>query len=257
MCHQQDPGIEPPDGVEATATTLPLSSGEAIPLFVAHPPGAPNAPGVVLLVDIYGRSAFYEGLAARLAAAGFFSVVPDPFHREGPLSEPTTEAAFARRAVWDEPRALVDYGEVVDHVRARCGAVGVVGFCLGGTEALLLAADRNDVPTVCFYGFPGGTPAPPGAASLGAPNDRLDDLRGPILGFWGDRDERVGMANVAVLRDGLAQRGAPFEHEVFPGLDHSFLKALDDATAFGHDEARRAWDRAVSFLRQHLVTPVS
>jgi carboxymethylenebutenolidase len=256
MCHQDDPIALQTDGVTTEEVPVPVGRDTTIPALSSRPRGRDDAPGVLVVVDIYGRSPFYDGLATELASAGFHAVVPEPFHREGPLAETTQEAAFARRARWDERRTYDEYRAVCDWLRERSpGAqrVGVVGFCLGGTLALHLAADRDDVATVCFYGFPGGTPAPPGAAAgLGAPNDRLDEMHGPILGFWGDRDERVGLDNVETLAKGLTARGVELEHHVHPGLDHSFLKAKADPAAPGHDAATASWQRTLAFLGQHL-----
>ncbi len=50
-------------------------------------------------------------------------------------------------------------------------------------------------------------------------------LRAPLLGFWGNHDERVGIANVQVFAAALAAQGVSFEHTVYPGLDHGFLRS--------------------------------
>jgi carboxymethylenebutenolidase len=225
--------------------------------YLACAAGPEPRPAVLVVGDIYGgRAPFYERLAALLAAAGFDAVVPEFFFREGPLPEQTFEAAAARKGALDEQRTLVDLDATIEWLRARpqfAGQrVGTLGFCLGGSFVLDLAARRGDLATVCFYGFPTGPPGPPNARGMPRPLDEVDRMRGPILGFWGDRDERVGPSNVAALAAALAERGVDFEHTMYEGLDHGFLAAGFEPGASGHAQAREAWAHTLAFFAARL-----
>jgi carboxymethylenebutenolidase len=253
MCHPEAPSNPSSAPAARQEVRVPLATGEELPALYAHPDRA--GPGVLIVADIYGRSPFYEDVAARLAVAGFHALLPEPFFRQGPLAEQRREAAFARRRQLDDLRALADYGAAIDWLRAQPGVtggrLGTIGFCMGGTFVLNLAAERDDLATVCYYGFPQGPRLSPNPAP--APLDQLDAISGPVIGFWGDQDDGVGMDNVAKLADGLRARGADFEHAVYPGLGHGFLKqALDDAEDAGHGNAAESWERALAFWRRHL-----
>src|SRR5262249_29865721 len=141
--------------------------------------------------------------------------------------EPNYEAAFARKAALDERQALRDLSGAVAWLRAQprfAGRrVGTLGFCLGGTFVLDLAAARDDLATVFYYGFPAGAPGPPTDTGAPRPLDEVDRMTGPILGFWGERDERVQMDDVGALAAALAARGTEFEHTVYPDVGHGFL----------------------------------
>src|SRR6266540_5512847 len=162
-------------------------------------------------------------------------------------------------ATGDDLRALADYRTAIDWLRGQPGVVGArvgtIGFCMGGTFVLNLAAARDDLATVCYYGFPRAprlspNPAPP-------PLDQLDEIHGPIVGFWGDQDDGVGMDNVAKLAGGLSARGVQFEHTVYPGLGHGFLKqALPEAGHAGHADAAGSWERTLAFYRRELGVAV-
>jgi carboxymethylenebutenolidase len=124
---------------------------------------------------------------------------------------------------------------------------------MGGTQVLDLAARRDDLATVCFYGFPARLPnARPQTAP--APLEVVDDIKGPIVGFWGDQDQGVGMDNVERLAQALRDRGVEFEHTVYPGLGHGFMSAsgLEPANP-GYEAACEAWTRTIGFFRQHLA----
>jgi carboxymethylenebutenolidase len=253
MCHADAPSIPSPAPAAREEVRIPLSTGEELPALYAHP--AEPGPGVLVVADVYGRSPFYEDLAARLADAGFHALLPDGFFRQGGLAERSREAAFARRGQLDDLRALADYSTAADWLRDRPGVtgtrVGTIGFCMGGTFVLNLAAERDDLATVCYYGFPrsrrvGPNPAP-------APLDQVESMHGPIIGFWGDQDEGVGMENVAEFAAGVKGRGVDFDHAVYPGLGHGFLaQALTDEDHPGHALAAESWERTLAFYRKHL-----
>jgi len=253
MCHPDAPSSRSVAPAAREEVRIPLSTGEALPALYAHP--APAGPGVLIVADIYGRSPFYEDLAGRLAGAGLHPLLPDGFFRQGALAERTREAAFARRGQLDDLRALADYSAAVDWLRRRPevtgGRAGTIGFCMGGTFVLNLAAERDDLATVCYYGFPQGPRMSPNPGP--APVDQVGSVHGPVIGFWGDQDEGVGMDNVAKLVEGLKSHGVDFEHEVYPGLGHGFLaQALTSTDHHGHAGAVGSWDRTLAFYRRHL-----
>jgi carboxymethylenebutenolidase len=255
MCHPEVPAGEPAPEVLTEEISVPATGGGEMPCHLALPETDPAA-GVLVIGDVYGRSPFYEHLAARLATAGFAALVPDYFFREGPLPERTVEAAMERRSRLSERRARSDLDGAIDWLRDRTrtpsGArTGTVGCCMGGTLVLGLAASRQDLASVCYYGFPAGSRAATDA--LPPPLEVLDDIKGPLLGFWGDQDHGVGMDNVESLASGLRQRGVSFEHTVYPGLGHGFLARSNlEEGMDGYEEACDSWTRAIGFYREQL-----
>lgn len=253
MCHPEVPTGTPIPDVRTEGTRVDVTGG-SMPALLAFPERTP-APAVLVINDIFGRVSFYETLGRRLATAGYVALVPEYFFREGALPEPTREAATARRAKLDERRTIEDLRAALawlgkrDDVRGE--RIGTIGFCMGGTFVLQLAAlsDRA-VASVSYYGFPAATSAmsdPP------APLDLIDRMRGPILGHWGDQDVGVGIPNVESLRAGLAAKKIDHEFHIYPGLGHGFLKAfLEDERAAGYAQACESWRRTLSFYDRHL-----
>lgn len=262
MCHPEGPPTDAATSDIARAEIeVPLDDGATMLTFRARPDGAAPRGAVVVVGDIFGaRTPFYEHLATLLAVHGLDAFVPEFFFRTGPLPEPTQEAALTRKAKLDERRALRDLDQAISWVRAQPGflgrRVGSLGFCLGGMFVLDLAAMRDDLATVCYYGFPAGPPGPPGDPERSGPKplDEVDRIQGPLLGFWGDEDERVGVANVEAFARALAERGADFEHTVYQGVDHGFLRAGFEPGARGHEEAWSSWERTLGFFDTHLGT---
>lgn len=251
MCHPEVPeGTAPPD-VRTEERTIAVGDG-VMPAFVALPQRMP-APAVLLVNDVFGRSPFYEHIARRLAQAGFVAATPEFFFREGQLPEPTRDAAMARARRLDFSRTVDDMSAAIDWLRGRADtteAVGTIGFCMGGTIVLLLAARRADIAaSVCYYGFPADTRTP------ARPMDLAARMKGPILGLWGDQDVGVGMDNVRALGAGLSAAGVEHEFHVYPGLGHGFLKAsLDDESVPGYRQACESWTRTIAFFRESFAT---
>lgn len=250
MCHPDVPANCEAIEVHGSELTVDVPSGEAMPALLAGPAGAP---GVLLIADMFGRSAFYEQLAARLAAQGFQVLLPEYFFRQGPITESGHGAAFQRRAQLDEKQSVEDMRAAVEWLRGQSGGapVGVIGFCMGGTFALDLASTEDDLVVVSYYGFP--VPQTSIVQPPTPPMDLVRELRGPVLAFWGDADETVGLDHISAYIDRATASNAQFQSAVLPGLGHGFLGTIDlDAS---NDPAAETWNQTVEFLRSNLVEP--
>jgi carboxymethylenebutenolidase len=253
MCHAPADVPSIPTEILGQEVPVPLPSGERIPTWVCDPETSRR--GVVLLAhDIYGRTQFYRNLTVRLSAAGYVGLLPDFLFREGDLPEPTREAAFARRARLDEMGALRDLGAVIDWAKDRwCredDRVGMIGFCLGGTLALDLAAERQDLATVCYYAFPASLPGPLAAP---APLDLVREMTGPILAFWGEDEEVVDMRDVTRFGAAMAAARVDYEQVVYPAAGHGFLahSNLEEGNPLAVP-ALDSWNRSLAFFSRHL-----
>jgi carboxymethylenebutenolidase len=253
MCHPEIPEGEVAPKVHTEEVNIPTDGGE-LPALLATAEGK-GGPPILIVPDIFGRSPFYENLAARLATAGFTALLPELFFRQGPLVERTLEAAFARRAQLDENQTQRDFLAALDWLKARTNTekIGTVGFCMGGTQVLDLTTHRDDLVTVCFYGFPARLPNAT-ERTIPAPLEVVDRISGPILAFWGDQDQAAGMDNVNRLASALGARGVEFEHTVYPGLNHGFMadSGLDPEHP-AYQAACDAWTRTLAFYRKQLV----
>lgn len=250
MCHTDiPPGAETP-ALRRAEVEVPLPGGETMPALEIA--AAPDAPAVLVACDVFGRSPFYEHLAALLAQAGFTALVPEFFFREGPLPEGGgKEAAFSRRSRLDESRSVEDLRAAVAWQRERSSrtTVGAVGFCMGATFLLDLASTGvRDLVAVSYYGFP----EPQAALTSPPPRpiDLVETLEGPVLAFWGDQDETVGIDSIERYVAAAAASNPRFTHEILPGLGHGFLGSADLAGA--GDPAGATWQRALAHLHAHL-----
>jgi len=251
MCHPASDAS--PSGSSAPPRTERFevaSSGVQLPVFAALPDGASRG-DVLIIHDIWGANEFYQDLARRLAGAGYAAYLPDLFVRQGNLPEPTREAAFARASQHSFPQAIADLQRVIDVLETRGGGkLGTVGFCMGGTLVMLLAAREPRVAAgVIYYGFP-ANPNPTDNRPL-EPLQEADRVGHPLLGFWGDQDHGVGIDNVERYRAALAAAGKQHDFTIYPGLPHGFLTFDPDKPHF--TESQDSWRQLLAFFGDWLT----
>src|SRR5687767_3378785 len=108
----------------------------------------------------------------------------------------------------------------VDAAFARIGdrPKGIVGFCMGGTVSLHVAAQRDVGAAASFYG--GGV----GEGRFGFPSqiEAASGLRTPWLGLFGDRDKSIPVEDVERLRAVVAEADVPAEIVRYENAEHGF-----------------------------------
>jgi dienelactone hydrolase len=110
--------------------------------YRADPAGTPKA-AVVVIQEIFGVNHHIRAVCDRLAAEGYVAIAPaifDRVERNFQSGYSPDEIAVARKFVAnpDWPAMLRDTQAAIDAVRSA-GAVGIIGFCLGGSIAYAAA----------------------------------------------------------------------------------------------------------------------
>jgi carboxymethylenebutenolidase len=140
---------------DARGIDLHAVDGVRTTAFVAGPEGPPRG-GVVVVQEIFGVNAHIRAVARQLAAQGFLAVAPRLFDRVAPGTElGYDEAGVARgRALVAElgfDAALRDVHAAAGWLQSQDTGAAVVGYCWGGTVALL-SCTRIGLPAVSYYG---------------------------------------------------------------------------------------------------------
>lgn len=247
MCHQSE---------DVAGYSIPAEqqlefegSGQTIPAYAyGYKPGEPQ-PTVIILHDIWGANKFYRDMGQRLAEAGFAAMLPDLFVREGPLTHNSMQAAFARSGQHSFPVALEDIRAIVDKLSSGGREVGVIGFCMGGTLALLADARIPQLKAVVvYYGFPVNNRPSPGRPFN--PIDEVNQLHAPILGFFGQEDSNVGSDNVRAYEAAAKQAGKSFDATIYPDVGHGFMTFSSEGPTA--KPSQESWGRAIQFLKEYL-----
>lgn len=217
--------------------------------YVATPQGEGPWPGVIVLHDIFGLTDVTRGHADWLAREGYLAVALDLFSWGGRLR--CIRALMAglsahKGPVFDDVDAVRQWLEG----REDCtGKTGVIGFCVTGSFAILLAAGHGFSASAPNYGP--------------VPNDIDAIMNGacPVVAGYGGRDRRLKGA-AARLKGALERNNIEHDVKEYPGAGHSFLddhKGLIGVlgvvigASYRDKDAADARGRIQAFFARHLA----
>lgn len=217
---------------------IPTSRTQCIGAYLAKAEGKPKG-GIVLIQEIYGVTAHIRSVADRLAAAGYTAVAPAFFdHLESGVELAYDQAGTTRgKALVTElgvQLPLEDVGSAAAAI-ASAGRIGTIGFCWGGTVALL-AAQHLGLPSVSYYGARN-------TAYLDQP------LQAPAMFHFGENDRSTPPAAVAAQR----QTFPDMDVFTYPGAGHAFNRDVAGDPHYHEASAKLAWQRSMAFFGEHLA----
>lgn len=221
---------------------VPLTDGSELRLTVADPDGAVRG-GVVVLQEARGVTDSVRLLVTGLASDGWLAVAPHLYHRDhaDDLGD-GTDAEVADQVGRLESAQVMDdcdtaFGWLAEH-DVPADRMGVIGFDLGGTVALVVAANRTLGAAVTVAGEGIEKSASP---SIPALVEVAPELTCPWLGIY---SEAADGAAVERLREAAARSGLATDVVVYPSTGYRF----DDDP----DAAAEAWDRVLNWFGSHL-----
>jgi carboxymethylenebutenolidase len=144
-------------------------------------------------------------------------------------------------------RAARDMSGAIDylagHDAVTSDGIGVVGFCMGGMLAFLLATSRPDrvKAVLAFYGFPQGENEPD-----------WSKLAAPVRGHMAENDDFFGPEAANALLAKLQGMGKDVQFTIHPGTGHAFMATHNALGTRDEALAEQIWPGAVAFLHEQL-----
>jgi carboxymethylenebutenolidase len=197
---------------------------------------------VLVLHSWWGLTPYFRRVADRLADAGFVALAPDLHLGHRAATESEARALLASMDPNVVADLVVSSAATLQGMPATAGApIGVVGFSMGASWALWLAARRADTvgAVVAFYG---------------TQDIDFRAMRARVQLHAAEHDDFVSDDELTLLEAGLRLDGVSVDVLRHPGTGHWFMEA-DRPDAFVEDAAERAWEHTIRFLRRELVVP--
>jgi len=221
-----------------TGLARPLAAlvGAALLAFVSataqaqteFPP--PSGKGrVVVVVSGSSGASNYEPPAQHIAQMGYDVILLDANDMKGSHGQALKTAI---QQAQNSPHGLP-------------GKVGVVGFSLGGGEALGFASHWPDMVAVLVAWYPD-------TAILRDPATFAAGIEVPVLMFAGEQDTYKDCCLIDKARaigSAASAAGTPLELVTYPGAEHDFML---QGRHYDAEAASDSWQRATAKLAQYL-----
>lgn len=227
-----------------------------------RPTGQGPFPVVVMFHDGPGIRAATHQVMTSIAAAGFYVVTPDRYHRFGRFVHVEPEALmaagrdsdlmrsfFAMVTATSDDKIRLDIDALLSALEhdptVRSAAYGCIGYCNGARTVLRVLSEHPSR-------FRAGAALHPSFCiddDAHSPHLAVRNIPGELYVAIGEADHLASVEHNRPLIDELDTLGARAEVEVLPGADHGF--AMPGPT-YHHEAATRAHERAIDLWKRAL-----
>lgn len=216
-----------------TTVTLTTNDGRC-EASVFRPTGAGPWPAVLFFMDGVGIRPALFAIAERIAAHGYYVLLPDLFYRSGPyepqdptkiFGDPDARAAWSAKylstlshdKVREDTRAFLDF--LAQQPDVAQPAVGTTGYCMGGGYSLAAAGNFPErvVAAASYHGGRLATDAPD------SPHLLAPKMKARIYVAGAIEDPSFPDDMKARLEDALAKANVPHTVETYEGARHGWV----------------------------------
>lgn len=239
-------------GISADAVRITVADGE-IPAYQAKPQKGTNLPVVLVVQEIFGVHEHIKDVCRRFAKLGYLAIAPEMYARQGDVSK-LSSIDEIRPIVSKVPDAQVmsDLDAAVAYAKTAGGDVsrlGITGFCWGGRIVWLYAAHNPALKAgVAWYGRLEGDKS---ELFPRHPIDVADQLKAPVLGLYGEKDQGIPLDGVERMRAKLKQGEVDADIRVFADAPHGFH--ADYRPSYREADAKEGWNMLLTWFKKHGV----
>lgn len=234
---------EPAIPVTGQAVTYATIEGQPVTGYLAQPTDltTDSLPAILTIHEWWGLNENIEAMTRRLAGEGYTVLALDLYNDE--IATDPQAARDLMRSVMDNPGpAQENIVQAQSFLETEYGAsaLGSIGWCFGGNwslrTGLLLSSDLDAM--AIYYG------------QLILAPEALDALDMPIIGFFGEDDSSIPVADVQNFESTLENIGKTADIHLYPGVGHAF--ANPSGQNYNAAAAEDAWEKTIDFFNTHL-----
>jgi carboxymethylenebutenolidase len=241
------------EGLTAGEIQIPTADGK-LPAYRAMPAGGDKLPTVLVVHEIFGVHEYIRDVCRRLAKLGYLAIAAEMYARHGDVAKMTNI-----RDILDGPVAAASDAEHMSDLDAcatwasgnggDAGRLAITGFCRGGRTTWLYAAHNPKLKAaVAWYGQLDGAPS---KNQPKWPIDLADEMKAPVLGLYGGKDQGISADEVESMRTALKKAGGKSQIHVYPDAPHAFH--ADYRPTYRKEPAEDGWQRMLAWLRANGV----
>jgi carboxymethylenebutenolidase len=228
--------------------------------FLYTPSGAGPWPGVLFFTDIFGIRPANQGMAQRVADAGYAVLMPNVFYRlsrlplidfEFKMGDPRSmqmlqalKDALTSDQMKRDVVAFADDLLTQDEVTGL--KAGAVGYCFTGKMALFAASESPDklAAAASFHGGGLVSDAPD------SPHTVLPKVKSELYFGHAVEDPSMTPAQIEKLDDALKGWGGACQSEIYEGAKHGWTVPGRDV--FNEKQAERHYAKLIDLLKRTL-----
>ncbi|HBJ73521.1 MAG TPA: carboxymethylenebutenolidase [Actinobacteria bacterium] len=231
------------------------ANGDQVQGYFVEPDGSAPRGSVIVIHHMPGFDRGSKEIARRFATMGYNVLCPNLYWREAPDAAPDDAAAVARaNGGAPDERLIGDAAGAAAYLRAQDnsnGKVGVIGYCSGGRQSVLVGCTVDvDAVVDCYGAFVTGTPSERFPLKVTNLVEHLPALRAPLLGLFGDDDQYPSPEQVAELEEILVREGKTHTLVSYANTGHAFFTT--DRSAYRFESANDGWARISDFYATYL-----
>ncbi len=233
----------PSQPVTSSTVTYGTVDGQPLTGYLSKPANATEPlPGLIVIQEWWGLNDHIKAMTDRLAAEGYVALAVDLYN--GGVATTREEASALMGAALENP-AAIDANLTAAYAyldgTENAPKIASIGWCLGGTMSLktaLLLPDRLDAAVIYYGGILETDPA------------KLAPLQMPILGLFGELDQRPTPETVREFEAALNQAGKDARIHLYADADHAFSNPTGNR--YNAAAAEDAWEKTTAFLAETL-----
>jgi carboxymethylenebutenolidase len=227
--------------------------------FIVHPERDGAHPAVLFFMDAPGIREELRDMARRIAAAGYYVMLPNLYYRSGAmeladlpkLPEAESRArmfelmgALSIPMVMDDAAALLDFAD--RDPAASNGKIATLGYCMSGQYAISFAARYPDrvAAAASIYGVQLVTD------HADSPHLAAQKAKAELYFACAEHDPYAPLEMVEALDQTVKSKNLNAEVELYPGVHHGF--AFPRRDAYDRAAAERHWERLFALWRRRL-----
>lgn len=202
-------------------------------------PDNPKKAGIIVVQEWWGLNENIKDIAKLFAELGYVALAPDLY--DGKVTSEPDEAQKLRMEL-KLPEAVKNIESAARYLKETHNVekVGCVGFCMGGTLAILSATTGVIDTVIPFYG-----------RITDDIKNNIEKIKVPVLGIYGTKDHGIPVASVEEFKAALDKQRTINQFH-FYDAGHAFFNDTRPE-AYNPQASQDAWEKVKAWFEKYLA----